>query len=225
MRDADILEQLGAVAILRTVSKVGRDTRFQTFADAVAALRRSLEKLPALLRLPRSRELAEPRIRALREWLRARGVPFLINDDVDLALACDADGLHVGQGDLPCAEARRRLGPQRLVGVSVSTVAEAAQAMRDGADYLGVSPIFSTPTKPDAPAPTGLAGLCAIRAAVRLPLVAIGGIHAGNATDVLAAGADGIAVVSAILAAPDPRAAAQALRVLTGRINKGKSPF
>ncbi len=168
---------------------------------------------------------ARPRIRALREWLRARGVPFLINDDVDLALACDADGLHVGQGDLPCAEARRRLGPQRLVGVSVSTVAEAAQAMRDGADYLGVSPIFSTPTKPDAPAPTGLAGLCAIRAAVRLPLVAIGGIHAGNATDVLAAGADGIAVVSAILAAPDPRAAAQALRVLTGRINKGKSPF
>jgi thiamine-phosphate pyrophosphorylase len=153
-----------------------------------------------------------PRVQRLREWLRLRHVPFIVNDNVDLALACDADGVHVGQDDLPCAEVRRRVGAERLIGVSVSTVAEAIQAARDGADYLGVSPVFATPTKPDAPAAAGLDGLRAIRAAVQLPLVAIGGIHAGNAAAVRAAGADGIAVVSAILTATDPCAAAQALR-------------
>jgi len=152
-----------------------------------------------------------PEILPLRAWLRERGVPFVVNDRVELALACEADGVHVGQGDLPCAAVRARVGPSRLVGVSVSTVAEAVQAARDGADYLGVSPVFDTPTKTDTPTATGLDGLRAIRAAVRLPLVAIGGIHAGNAAAVRAAGADGVAVVSAILAAPDPRAAAQAL--------------
>jgi len=162
-----------------------------------------------------------PRVQRLRDWLRIRHVSFIVNDRVDLALACDADGVHVGQGDLPCAEVRRRMGAHRLIGVSVSTAAEAAQAERDGADYLGVSPVFATPTKPDAPAAAGLAGLRAIRAAVRLPLVAIGGIHAGNAAAVIAAGADGIAVVSAIMAAAEPRAAAQALcaAIRNGRNN------
>jgi thiamine-phosphate pyrophosphorylase len=157
-----------------------------------------------------------PRVQSLRAWLRLRQVPFLVNDDVELALACGADGVHVGQTDRPCAEVRRRLGAERLIGVSVSTVAEAIQAARDGADYLGVSPVFATPTKPDAPVAAGLDGLRAIRTAVRLPLVAIGGIHAGNAAAVIAAGADGIAVVSAIMAASDPRAAAQALRAACG---------
>ncbi len=152
------------------------------------------------------------RVMSLREWLRLRQVPFIVNDDVELALACDADGIHVGQGDLPCAEVRRRVGTEMLIGVSVSTVAEAMQAERDGADYLGVSPVFATPTKPDAPPAAGLDGLRAIRAAVRLPLVAIGGIQAENAGAVMQAGADGVAVVSAIMAAADPCAAARALR-------------
>lgn len=155
---------------------------------------------------------------ALGEWLRGRGVTFIVNDRIDIALACGADGVHVGQEDLPCRVARRLMGPDRIVGVSVSTVAEALQAEADGADYLGVSPVFSTLTKTDTPEPTGLAGLTAIRAAVRLPLVAIGGIHVGNARQVLAAGADGIAVVSAILTAPDPCVAARELRGVCGRI-------
>ena len=157
-----------------------------------------------------------PHVQRLREWLRLRHVPFIVNDDVDLALACDADGVHVGQDDLACAAVRLRVGAQRLIGVSVGSVAEAVQAARAGADYLGVSPVFATPTKPNAPAATGLEGLRAIHAAVSLPLVAIGGIHAGNAAAVREAGADGIAVVSAIMAAPDPRAAAQALRTACG---------
>jgi len=148
----------------------------------------------------------------LAAWLRQRGVPLIINDRVDIALACDADGVHVGQDDLPCADVRRLVGPNRIIGVSVSTVAEALQAQRDGADYLGVSPVFATPTKPDAPPAAGLDGLAAIRSAVRLPLVAIGGISEQNAAAVIRAGADGIAVVSAIMAAVDPAAAARALR-------------
>ena len=160
-----------------------------------------------------------PAVQCLRDWLRTRQVAFIVNDSVDLALACAADGVHVGQGDLSCAQVRRRVGPGLLIGVSVSTTAQALQAERDGADYLGVSPVFATPTKPDAPAAAGLDGLRAIRAAVRLPLVAIGGLHAGNAAAVVAAGADGIAVVSAIMAAADPCAAAQALceGILGGR--------
>lgn len=148
---------------------------------------------------------------ALRELLRPLGIPLIVNDRLDVALAAGADGVHLGQGDLPCAEARRIAGPGFLIGVSVSIPAEALAAERDGADYLGVSPVFDTPTKRDTPAATGLDGLRAIRASVRLPLVAIGGIKAANAPEVLRAEADGIAVVSAIMAAPDPCAAARAL--------------
>jgi len=157
------------------------------------------------------------RARALRERLRPLGIPLIINDRLDIALAAGADGVHLGQGDLPCVEARRIAGPNFLIGISVSTTAEAQAAARDGADYLGISPIFDTPTKTDTPPATGIDGLRAIRAAVSLPLVAIGGIKAENAAAVVRAGADGIAVVSAIMAAADPRAAARALADVVAR--------
>lgn len=162
----------------------------------------------------------------LGAWLRPRGVTFIVNDRVDVALACGADGVHVGPRDLPCAAVRRLAGPGLLVGVSVGSVSEAVQAARDGADYLGVSPVFATPTKPDAPPAAGLEGLRAIRAAVRLPLVAIGGLHPGNAAEALRAGADGLAVVSAIMAAADPAAVARQLRTILklrtcGAANRG----
>jgi thiamine-phosphate pyrophosphorylase len=142
---------------------------------------------------------------------RPMGRAAIVNDRLDIAMACGADGVHLGQTDLPCEEARRLGGPGLIVGVSVGTEAEAVAAERAGADYLGISPVFATPTKPDAPEPAGLAGLQRIRRVVRLPLVAIGGIHAGNAADAIRAGADGVAVVSAVMAASDPRAAAAAL--------------
>lgn len=157
------------------------------------------------------------RARALRERLRPLGIPLIINDRLDIALAAGADGVHLGQGDLPCVEARRIAGPNFLIGISVSTTAEAQAAARDGADYLGISPIFDTPTKTDTPPATGIDGLRAIRAAVSLPLVAIGGIKAENAAAVVRAGADGIAVVSAIMAVADPRAAARALADVVAR--------
>ena len=150
--------------------------------------------------------------RELLALLRPLGVPQNVNDRIDVALAAGADGVHVGQQDLSVADARRLGPPGWIVGVSAESVADAARAERDGADYVGASPIFATPTKTDHAPPLGLAGLRALRAATKLPLVAIGGLHAGNARETIRAGADGLAVVSAIVAADDPRAAAAELR-------------
>lgn len=150
--------------------------------------------------------------RALRPWLRGRNIPLFINDRVDIALAVEADGVHLGQQDMPIADARRLGPPSWIIGVSAESVEDAVRAEREGADYIGVSPVFSTPTKTDTARPLGLEGLRAMRAAVRIPLVAIGGIHLRNAREVIRAGADGLAVVSAIVSADSPREAAAALR-------------
>jgi thiamine-phosphate pyrophosphorylase len=149
---------------------------------------------------------------ALRQAASDLAIPFIINDRVDIAMACRADGVHLGQGDMHCAYARRIAGKDMIIGVSVSTADEALEAEADGADYLGVGPLFATPTKADALPPTGLGVLRTIRQAVRIPLVGIGGINQTNAGDVIRAGADGVAVVSAIIASPNPGAAARALR-------------
>ena len=146
--------------------------------------------------------------RALREITRATGVLFIVNDRVDLALALDADGVHVGQDDLPAAVARQLVGPDRIVGVSAATIPEALAARDAGADYLGVGAIYGTATKLDAGAATGPGLLSTIAGAVDLPLVAIGGIKATNIAEVIAAGAVSAAVVSAIVSADDPEAAA-----------------
>ena len=150
------------------------------------------------------------RARALRAWLQPRGVPLIINDRLDVALACGADGVHVGQRDMPAEDVRRHM-PHALIGLSVETLAQLPAAERAPVDYYGISPVFATGTKRDAAPALGLDGLRAIRARTDRPLVAIGGIHAANAAAVIAAGADGLAVVSALCAAADPAAAARAL--------------
>ena len=150
--------------------------------------------------------------RLLKALLAGTGVPLFINDRLDVALAVGADGVHLGQNDLAIADARRLVGNRMIIGISAESVADAVRAEAEGADYIGASPVFTTPTKTDTAPPLGLDGLRAIRRAVRLPLVAIGGIDADNAAQVLRAGADGLAVVSAIVSAPCPRTAAAALR-------------
>lgn len=152
--------------------------------------------------------------RALKAVLNAQGVPLVINDRVDVALACGADGVHLGQSDMDVEDARRLLPPHVFIGWSVETPADVQRAARLPVDCLGVSPVFATPTKTDTHTPWGLDGLRQVRAATDLPLVAIGGIHAGNALEVLRHGADGLAVVSAICSAPDPQAAAAELAAL-----------
>lgn len=149
--------------------------------------------------------------RALKNALIGTGVPLLINDRVDIALAVDADGVHIGQQDMPYISARELLGPDAIIGLSVESAADAEQAEKLDVDYLGLSPVFVTPTKAELTRQLGVAGVREIRCLSRHRLVAIGGIHAGNAADILAAGADGIAVVSAICMADDPAAAAREL--------------
>lgn len=160
------------------------------------------------------------RARALKAWLGPLGVPLLINDRVDVALACGADGVHVGQNDM-APEDVRRLMPGGLIGLSVESLAQLAAAERAPVDYYGVSPVFATRSKHDAAPALGLDGLWAIRAGTRRPLVAIGGIDAGNAADVMAAGADGLAVVSALCSSADPEAAARDLRARMSPAGRG----
>lgn len=136
----------------------------------------------------------------LLQLCRAHSTPFVVNDDVELAAEIGADGVHLGQKDTSLLEARRRLGPSAVIGVSAGSVEEARAAERDGADYVSASPVFATPTKPDAGPPLGLEGLASVRAVTRVPLAAIGGLNAANVRSCVEAGADMICAISASLA-------------------------
>jgi thiamine-phosphate pyrophosphorylase len=148
---------------------------------------------------------------AIRSLLARHEIPLIINDRVDVALAVKADGIHLGQKDMPCSMARQLIPESMIVGISVESLDDAVAAQKDGADYLGVSPIYPTPTKTDTAQALGLEGLRSIRSEVDLPLVGIGGLNADNAAAVIYNGADGVAVVSAIVAADDPEAATRDL--------------
>jgi thiamine-phosphate pyrophosphorylase len=139
---------------------------------------------------------------------RAAGVPFIVNDRVDLALAVDADGVHLGQDDLPPAAARPLLKPGMILGLSTHSVEQAKTAQAAGADYVAVGSMFPTATKPEFQL-VGPALAREVRPVVHVPLIGIGGITPDNVGDVIAAGVDGVAVISAVCAAPDPAAAAR----------------
>ena len=147
--------------------------------------------------------------RALQAVLAGAGVPLVVNDDVEAAIALRADGLHVGQDDCDARSARERIGPGMILGVSVETEPLAAAIDPAIVDYAGVGPVFATATKPDHKQPVGLDGLARLVAASPVPAVAIGGLKAEHAASVFAAGADGLAVISAICGKPDPRRAAE----------------
>ncbi len=152
--------------------------------------------------------------RRIQVLVRRYNVPLIINDRLDVALTVDAAGVHLGQQDLPVAEARRLLGPDKIIGLSIESVEQATAANHSAADYFGISPVYATATKPDAPPALGLEGVVAIRAKTDRPLMAIGGIAAQNAADVMRAGSDSLAVVSAICSADDPAAAARTLAAI-----------
>lgn len=149
--------------------------------------------------------------RALLAELKPCAIPLLINDRVDIALAIGADGVHLGQSDMPYATARELLGPDAIIGLSVESLTDALAAEPHDVAYLGLSPVFSTSTKTDLQPPLGLEGVRAIQAISRHKLVAIGGVHAGNLASLFAAGAQGVAVVTAICAADDPTQATRHL--------------
>lgn len=147
-------------------------------------------------------------------------VPLIINDRLDIALACDADGLHIGQHDLPYAAARRLLGKGRIIGLSVESLQDAIDANASDVDYIGISPVFDTATKTDTASALGLEGVRRISEISIHPCVGIGGINKMNAGAVMQAGVDGICVVSAIMSAPEPYQSALQLKQI---INKNKT--
>jgi thiamine-phosphate pyrophosphorylase len=208
---------------------MGVDLRLYALVDPAVAGGRALTDLAALIAA--SATLAQLRdkhgstramvdeARALRAVLEPAGVPLLINDRVDVALAAEADGVHIGQDDMSAADARLLLGRTAIIGLSLSTVQHAREALLDLVDYVGVGAIYPTGSKDDAATPIGVSGLREVVQIVRarkpgFPICAISGINGGNAAEVISAGADGVAVISALSLAPDPAQAARELRAV-----------
>ncbi len=193
---------------------VGIASGLHVLTDSLEVARAAISGGASVIQL-REKEASTLRMvevgRHLRELTREAGVALVVNDRVDVALAVDADGLHVGQDDMPAGLARRLVGSDRILGVSATSLEEAVRAEREGADYLGVGPVFPTSSKADAAPAMGLEGLRAITARVSVPVVAIGGVNAESVDAVMAAGAAGVAVISAVVSAPDVEEAARRL--------------
>lgn len=149
-----------------------------------------------------SRELLE-QAREIRELTRKAGATFIVNDRADIAMLSEADGVHLGQDDLPISEARKILGRGKLIGISTHNMEQALKAEQEGADYIGFGPVFETKTKADAEEAKGLQALREVKGNVKVPVVAIGGVKLESLKDAIIAGADGIAVISAIVKAED----------------------
>lgn len=148
--------------------------------------------------------------RRITQLCRAREVCFIVNDRLDLALAADADGVHLGQDDMPAGDVRTLLGTGKILGVSTHSLEQGLRAAEQGADYLGIGPIFATATKATGYEPVGCDTIRQLRARIDLPIMAIGGITLGNVGEVIRAGAAGVAVISAIVGADDITAATRA---------------
>lgn len=157
-----------------------------------------------------TREFVELAIK-IKEVLRPYNVPFIINDRIDVALACDADGVHIGQSDMPYPIARKILGRDKIIGLSIENIAQAREAEQYDVDYIAVSPVFSTETKSDTSTPFGIEGVREVASFTSHPMVGIGRMNSYTIGDVIRAGADGVAVVSAIVSADSPKKAAEEL--------------
>jgi thiamine-phosphate pyrophosphorylase len=206
------------------------DLRLNAIVDPERANGRSLAELTRLVvgggatliqlrdKLGSTRRMIEE-ARAMKAVLAGTGVPLVINDRVDVALAAGADGVHVGQDDMAAADARRLLGPTAIIGLSIKSVALANAAPLEAIDYAGIGGVYATTSKDNPDPPIGVDGLRAIMVALRarrqdFPVCGIAGIDASNAAPVIEAGADGVAVISALSMQPDPQAAARALRAV-----------
>ena len=159
---------------------------------------------------------------AMKKALSKTGVPLIINDRVDVAIAAGAHGVHVGQTDLPCRVVREMMGPDKILGVSINTFEQITEAEKLDIDYLSLSPVFPTPTKPDTTPAFGIEGLKKARQKTKRPLITIGGVNKDNLREIIDAGMDGAAVVSAICSAPSPLRAARELADLISKARNQK---
>jgi thiamine-phosphate pyrophosphorylase len=177
-------------------------SRAGNISDVRNALKAKVEVVQYREKYKSTREMF---LEALKLRKICKNALFLINDRVDIALSVNADGVHLGKNDLPYAVARKLLGKKRIIGLTVHTLKQAETAQNLGADYIGVSPIFATNTKPDAGMAKGVRLIKKIKARVSIPVVAIGGINLSNARDAILAGADCLCAISAVLPKPDVR--------------------
>jgi thiamine-phosphate pyrophosphorylase len=198
------------IGILHVLTDTTLQTRFTHAELAERAIRGGADTIQFRHKHGTTRELMAM-ARSVGDICRQSGVTFIVNDRVDIAFAVEADGAHVGQDDLPVPIARRILGSDKIVGVSAEAREHALRAEQEGADYIGFGPVFPTGSKPDAAAPSGLKTLQKVCQSVHLPVIAIGGITADNVEAAIAAGAHGVAVISAVCCAPDPAKATQEL--------------
>jgi len=190
------------------------DRRILQGRDLLDAVAEAIEGGVTLIQLREkevsSREFYQIALK-VKDLAHSKGVPLLINDRLDIALAVNADGLHIGQEDLPLKVARKLLGPDKIIGLSVSNLEDAVQGEKEGADYLGAGAVYPTTSKDVSESPIGPDGLKKIKEAVSIPVVGIGGINLFNIEEVKRTGVDGVAVISAIMGAPDIKDAARKL--------------
>ena len=198
------------------------DSRFSLGRDPIQVANSAIEGGATAIQLREAklstRDMVEMTER-LRDLTQKAGVVFIINDRVDIALACQADGVHLGQDDLPLRHARRLMGEDKIIGLSTHSLSQAMRGAENGASYISLGPVFATKSKADLPPPVGLDLIRDVKRTISIPLVAIGGISAKNVNKVMEAGADGVAVISAIFGAPDIR---QATRTLCDKIREAR---
>ncbi len=196
------------------------DTSFSKGRSPTTILREFLACGVKLVQL-RAKELSSGEFFTLakeaRQLTREAGATFIVNDRADIALACNADGVHLGQDDLPLAAARKVLGPDKVIGISTHDLDQARSAELNGADYIGFGPIFGSTTKDTGYTPRGIEMLREIRVAIKIPIVAIGGINEGNVADVWKAGADAAAIISDLMGAKDVAKKVQRILALRPR--------
>jgi thiamine-phosphate pyrophosphorylase len=179
-------------------------SRAGNLRDVKAAVKAGVKIVQHRNKTATTKEMLDEALK-LKAICKKAGVRFLVNDRVDIALACDADGVHLGNDDMPHKTARKLLSKSKIIGLTAHNVKEAREAERQGADYIGVSPVFLTDTKPDAGVPAGVELIAEVKKAVSIPIIAIGGINLDNAEDVVRAGADGLCAISAVVGKTDVR--------------------
>lgn len=184
--------------------------RFSHLEIARMALRGGADTIQFRQKSGSTREMIQM-ARQLKRLCSDHGVPFIVNDRIDVAIASEADGVHLGQDDFPIPLARRLLGKERIIGGSAANLEEARRCVSEGADYIGFGPVYPTTSKPDASPATGIELLQKVVQAVNLPIIAIGGVNAANTPHLIKAGAYGIAVIAAVCCQENPEQAARAL--------------
>jgi thiamine-phosphate pyrophosphorylase len=208
-----VMEKIKKIGRLHVLTDTILQTRFSALELTEMAIAGGADTIQYRQKTGATREMIRIAT-GLKALCRQAGVPFIVNDRLDVAMASEADGVHLGQDDFPIPLARKLLGPEVIIGGSASTLEEARKCLLEGADYIGFGPVFATTSKDDAGPVSGLSLLEQVVREIPLPIIAIGGIISVNTSPVMQIGAHGIAVISAVCCREDPREATKSIRCL-----------